>query len=68
MRGDRLAVTESGWAPEPSLPLSLGCHVIQRERPQPFPAMSIPACDSFRRSQAFHGPHERRSHTLVWTM
>jgi hypothetical protein len=37
MRGARLAVTESGMATRPLLPLSTGCHVIQRERPQPFP-------------------------------
>src|SRR5512132_745273 len=37
MRGDRLAVTESGWAPEPSLPLSLGCRLSR------YPTRTAPA-------------------------
>jgi hypothetical protein len=66
MRGARLAVTESGmWSPGPLLPLSTGCHVIQRERPQPFPAMSRSACGGFWRPRAVHGPAERRRHALV---
>ena len=32
-----------------------GCHVIQRERPQPFPAMSPPASGRLRRPRARHG-------------
>ena len=40
--------------------LFAGCHVIQRERPQPFPGISIPAPAALRaaegRSWPWHGP------------
>jgi hypothetical protein len=44
MMGTRLPETESG------------CHVIQRERPQPFPAMSTPASGRLRRPHAHQAP------------
>jgi hypothetical protein len=40
MKGTRLAPAELEMRPEPALPLDAGCHVIQRQRPQPFSAMS----------------------------
>ena len=42
-----------------------GCHVIQRERPQPFPAMSTPASGRLRRPQARHG--RRRAAATHWS-
>jgi hypothetical protein len=67
MSGDRLAMTESGMAARAAFPARAGCHVIQREWLQPFPAKPTSTCRGFWPPGAFHGPQVSRCHGLVWT-
>jgi hypothetical protein len=54
MSGARLAVADTGETAT-AAPLQMGCHVIQRERLQPFPTMSTPASGRFRRPRVRYG-------------
>jgi len=67
LSGDRLAMTESGMAARALFLLAAGCHVIQREWLQPYPAKPTSTCRGFWPPGAFHGPQVSRCHGLVWT-